>query len=53
MGEFEYIDWLRRQTPADPRVLLGPGDASRFKRSLATRSLRPEKTNRESWLIVR
>jgi len=26
MGEFEYIDWLRRQTPSDPRVLLGPGD---------------------------
>jgi thiamine-monophosphate kinase len=24
--EFAYIDWLRRQTPADPRVLLGPGD---------------------------
>lgn len=26
MGEFEYIDWLRRRTPADARVLLGPGD---------------------------
>lgn len=25
-GEFAFIDWLRRQTPADPRVLLGPGD---------------------------
>jgi thiamine-monophosphate kinase len=25
-SEFAYIDWLRRQTPADPRVLLGPGD---------------------------
>jgi thiamine-monophosphate kinase len=25
-GEFEYIDWLRQQTPADERVLLGPGD---------------------------
>jgi thiamine-monophosphate kinase len=25
-GEFEYIDWLRQQTPADQRVLLGPGD---------------------------
>jgi thiamine-monophosphate kinase len=25
-GEFAYIDWLRQQTPADPRVLLGPGD---------------------------
>src|SRR6516165_5273979 len=23
---FAYIDWLRRQTPADPRVLIGPGD---------------------------
>jgi thiamine-monophosphate kinase len=26
MSEFAYIDWLRRQTPADPRVLIGPGD---------------------------
>jgi thiamine-monophosphate kinase len=26
MSEFAYIDWLRRLTPADPRVLLGPGD---------------------------
>src|SRR5438270_2056696 len=26
MGEFAYIDWLRRQTPADRRVRLGPGD---------------------------
>jgi thiamine-monophosphate kinase len=25
-GEFAYIDWLRRQTPPDPRVLSGPGD---------------------------
>jgi len=25
-GEFAYIDWLRRQTPADARVILGPGD---------------------------
>jgi thiamine-monophosphate kinase len=25
-GEFEYIDWLRQQTPPDQRVLLGPGD---------------------------
>src|SRR5689334_1553949 len=25
-GEFAFIDWLRRKTPADPRVLLGPGD---------------------------
>src|SRR5258708_30884176 len=25
-GEFAYIDWLRRRTPAGPRVLLGPGD---------------------------
>jgi thiamine-monophosphate kinase len=24
--EFAYIDWLRRQTPANPRVRLGPGD---------------------------
>jgi thiamine-monophosphate kinase len=26
MSEFAYIDWLRRRTPPDPRVLLGPGD---------------------------
>jgi thiamine-monophosphate kinase len=26
VGEFAFIDWLRRRTPADPRVLLGPGD---------------------------
>ena len=25
-GEFAYIDWLRRRTPADPRVPIGPGD---------------------------
>lgn len=25
-GEFAYIDWLRAQTPADRRVLIGPGD---------------------------
>jgi thiamine-monophosphate kinase len=25
-GEFAYIDWLRRLTPPDPRVLIGPGD---------------------------
>lgn len=25
-GEFAFIDWLRQRTPADPRVLLGPGD---------------------------
>lgn len=25
-GEFAFIDWLRRRTPNDPRVLIGPGD---------------------------
>jgi thiamine-monophosphate kinase len=25
-GEFDYIRWLRQQTPQDPRVRLGPGD---------------------------
>jgi thiamine-monophosphate kinase len=25
-GEFAYINWLRRHTPADPRVPVGPGD---------------------------
>jgi thiamine-monophosphate kinase len=26
MSEFAYIEWLRHQTPADPRVPIGPGD---------------------------
>ncbi len=26
MSEFSYIDWIRRQTPQDPRIVLGPGD---------------------------
>lgn len=26
MNEFDYISWLRRQTPPDPRILVGPGD---------------------------
>lgn len=26
MGEFDYIRWIRRQIPSDPRVLIGPGD---------------------------
>jgi thiamine-monophosphate kinase len=25
-GEFDFIDWLRRRTPAADRVLIGPGD---------------------------
>jgi len=25
-GEFDYIEWLRRRTPTDPRVPIGPGD---------------------------
>src|SRR5438105_14262819 len=25
-GEFAFIEWLRRRTPLDPRVLIGPGD---------------------------
>src|SRR5438046_2858669 len=25
-AEFAFIDWLRGRTPADPRVLVGPGD---------------------------
>src|SRR5947208_2679452 len=25
-GEFGFIDWLRRRTPLDRRVLVGPGD---------------------------
>jgi len=26
MDEFDYIRWVRRQIPSDPRVLIGPGD---------------------------
>jgi thiamine-monophosphate kinase len=26
LSEFAFIDWLRRRTPADPLVLVGPGD---------------------------
>ena len=26
MSEFAYIEWLRKQTPMSPRVLIGPGD---------------------------
>ncbi len=26
MPEFDYIAWVRSRTPADPRVLVGPGD---------------------------
>ncbi len=26
MNELAYINWLRQQTPTDPRVLIGPGD---------------------------
>jgi thiamine-monophosphate kinase len=25
-GEFDYIRWVRQQTPASPHVLIGPGD---------------------------
>jgi thiamine-monophosphate kinase len=25
-SEFAYIDWIRRQTPHNPRILIGPGD---------------------------
>jgi thiamine-monophosphate kinase len=25
-SEFDYIDWVRRQTPSHPRVSIGPGD---------------------------
>jgi thiamine-monophosphate kinase len=38
MGEFDYIDWLRRQTPTDPRVLLGPGDDTAVLRAPAAGS---------------
>src|SRR5260370_36967867 len=35
MGELEYIHWLRQRTPADPRVLVGPGDETAVIRAPA------------------
>lgn len=35
MGEFQYIDWLRQRTAADPRVILGPGDDTAIVRAPA------------------
>jgi len=35
MGELQYIDWLRKRTPPDPRVLLGPGDDTAILRAPA------------------
>lgn len=35
-GEFAFIDWIRKQTRADPRVLVGPGDDT------AVLKMRPE-----------
>ena len=26
MGEFDYIDWVRKRSPGNPRVPVGPGD---------------------------
>ncbi len=31
-GEFGFIDWIRKQTAADPRVVVGPGDDTAFLR---------------------
>ncbi len=36
MGEFEYIEWLRRRTPGDPRVLVGIGDDAAVLRPTAS-----------------
>src|SRR5262245_1408904 len=36
MGEFEFIDWLRRRTPASARVLVGPGDDCGILKATAT-----------------
>src|SRR6266702_1874636 len=37
MGEFDYIAWLRRQTPASPRILVGPGDDCAVLESIGNR----------------
>src|SRR6266702_7413247 len=37
MGEFDYIAWLRRQTPASPRILVGPGDDCAVVESIGNR----------------
>jgi thiamine-monophosphate kinase len=36
-GEFDFIDWVRRQTGADKRVLIGPGDDTAALRLTAGR----------------
>jgi hypothetical protein len=37
-SEFAYIEWLRRQTPEDPRVTVGPGDDAAVLRLAADRA---------------
>ena len=37
--EFAYIDWLRQQTPAESRVILGPGDDCAIVRGTGTSPL--------------
>ncbi len=37
--EFAYIDWLRRRTPAHPRVAIGPGDDTAALRVAGDRPL--------------
>src|SRR5271170_7935784 len=36
-GELDFINWLRRRTPADPRVLIGPGDDCAAIRAIGDR----------------
>ena len=38
-SEFAYIDWLRRRTPAHPRVPIGPGDDTAALRVAPNRPL--------------
>jgi thiamine-monophosphate kinase len=37
MSEFAYIDWVRQQTPHDPRILIGPGDDTAALQGLSGR----------------
>src|SRR5262245_54900268 len=38
-GEFAFIDWVRSRTPADRRVVVGPGDDCAVLERPATRPL--------------
>ena len=55
MGEFDYIAWLRRQTPSFPRVLVGPGDDCAVLEAPSPPTPLPEREERKKarpWLVT-